>query len=281
MVNAGRASAARLRSATPGRRRPGATPRSWRVERRTGGAGSAHRRRSRRPAAATRAAAGVTIRSLGPLGLAARQRTRDAPWTVRVLPPFTSRRLLPDKLARLRELDGSVTTAGPRPGQRVRLAARLRRRRRPPLDRLAGDRPSRRRRRPYVAARARPAGLLVLDTGRTAAGRVGGAPAARLVARRHAAARRAGPPRRRPRRPHRARPAGYGPVVDMPAAGRRAAGGDERHRPARARAGRDRCQRDRRPAASPAAPPLAGRLVHRARARRDRGRRCCRSSVPW
>jgi uncharacterized protein (DUF58 family) len=48
----------------------------------------------------------VTVRSLGPLGLAARQRNLPAPWTVRVLPPFLSRKHLPEKLARLRELDG-------------------------------------------------------------------------------------------------------------------------------------------------------------------------------
>ncbi len=48
----------------------------------------------------------VTVRSLGPLGLAARQRSLPAPWTVRVLPEFASRRYLPEKLARLRELDG-------------------------------------------------------------------------------------------------------------------------------------------------------------------------------
>jgi uncharacterized protein (DUF58 family) len=48
----------------------------------------------------------VTVRSVGPLGLAARQRNLHAPWTVRVLPPFLSRKHLPAKLARLRELDG-------------------------------------------------------------------------------------------------------------------------------------------------------------------------------
>jgi len=48
----------------------------------------------------------VTVASLGPLGLAGRQRSLDAPWTVRVLPPFLSRKHLPAKLARLRELDG-------------------------------------------------------------------------------------------------------------------------------------------------------------------------------
>lgn len=56
-----------------------------------------------------RTAADVTVRSVGPLGLAGRQRRHRVPWSVRVLPPFTSRKFLPEKLARLRELDGAVT----------------------------------------------------------------------------------------------------------------------------------------------------------------------------
>lgn len=48
----------------------------------------------------------LTVRSLGPLGVAGRQRNLAAPWTVRVLPGFLSRKHLPEKLARLRELDG-------------------------------------------------------------------------------------------------------------------------------------------------------------------------------
>jgi uncharacterized protein (DUF58 family) len=48
----------------------------------------------------------VTVRSVGPLGLAARQGAHRAPWTVRALHPFTSRKHLPGRLARLRELDG-------------------------------------------------------------------------------------------------------------------------------------------------------------------------------
>ena len=48
----------------------------------------------------------MTVRSTGPLGLAARQRTRQVPGRVRVLPPFHSRKHLPSRLARLRELDG-------------------------------------------------------------------------------------------------------------------------------------------------------------------------------
>ncbi|MCR1786541.1 DUF58 domain-containing protein [Nocardioides carbamazepini] len=51
-------------------------------------------------------AVGVTVRSWGPLGLVARQRTYDVPGAVRALPPFESRKHLPSRLARLRELDG-------------------------------------------------------------------------------------------------------------------------------------------------------------------------------
>ncbi|MPY09550.1 DUF58 domain-containing protein [Arthrobacter bussei] len=48
----------------------------------------------------------VTIRSSGPLGMAARQLAVPAPGVLRVLPPFNSKRHLPSKLRRLRELDG-------------------------------------------------------------------------------------------------------------------------------------------------------------------------------
>jgi uncharacterized protein (DUF58 family) len=50
----------------------------------------------------------VTLRAFGPLGLAARQRTLDCPGALRVLPPFNSRRHLPSKLRKLRELDGKA-----------------------------------------------------------------------------------------------------------------------------------------------------------------------------
>ena len=56
-----------------------------------------------------RSAAHVTVRSIGPLGLAGRQRRHRVAWAVRVLPPFMARKFLPEKLARLRELDGAVT----------------------------------------------------------------------------------------------------------------------------------------------------------------------------
>jgi uncharacterized protein (DUF58 family) len=53
-----------------------------------------------------RRAAQVTVRSTGPLGLAARQRSWLVPGSVRTLPTFRSRRHLPSRLARLRDTDG-------------------------------------------------------------------------------------------------------------------------------------------------------------------------------
>jgi uncharacterized protein (DUF58 family) len=51
----------------------------------------------------------VTVRSFGPLGLVARQASITAPGAIRVLPPFNSRKHLPSRLARLRELDGATS----------------------------------------------------------------------------------------------------------------------------------------------------------------------------
>jgi len=56
-----------------------------------------------------RRSAGVTVRSFGPLGLVARQATISVPGAIRVLPPFNSRKHLPSRLARLRELDGRTS----------------------------------------------------------------------------------------------------------------------------------------------------------------------------
>lgn len=85
----------------------GATPRTHRVDIPPG-----ERRRLTSTLVPTRrgdrTAAHVTVRALGPLGLAGRQRRHQVPWSVRVLPPFTSRKFLPEKLARLREIDGAV-----------------------------------------------------------------------------------------------------------------------------------------------------------------------------
>ncbi|MEU9737535.1 DUF58 domain-containing protein [Streptomyces sp. NPDC048002] len=118
----------------------------------------------------------VTIRSYGPLGLLTRQGTHKVPWTVRVLPPFTSRKHLPSKLARLRELDGrtSVLTRGEGtefdslreyvPGDDTRS-----------IDWRATARQSTVAVRTWRPERDRHI-LLALDTGRTSAGRVGDAP---------------------------------------------------------------------------------------------------------
>src|SRR5690606_35070430 len=51
----------------------------------------------------------VTIRSLGPLRIAARQATIRFTGAITVLPPFTARKHLPSRLARLRELDGRTS----------------------------------------------------------------------------------------------------------------------------------------------------------------------------
>ncbi|WP_405772425.1 DUF58 domain-containing protein [Streptomyces sp. NBC_01538] len=118
----------------------------------------------------------VTIRSYGPLGLFARQGSHQVPWTVRVLPPFTSRKHLPSKLARLRELDGrtSVLTRGEGtefdslreyvPGDDTRS-----------IDWRATARQTTVAVRTWRPERDRHI-VLVLDTGRTSAGRVGDVP---------------------------------------------------------------------------------------------------------
>ncbi|MGW3728202.1 DUF58 domain-containing protein [Streptomyces sp. NPDC000851] len=118
----------------------------------------------------------VTIRSYGPLRLFTRQGIHIVPWTVRVLPPFTSRKHLPSKLARLRELDGrtSVLQRGEGtefdslreyvPGDDTRS-----------IDWRATARQSTVAVRTWRPERDRHI-LLVLDTGRTSAGRVGDAP---------------------------------------------------------------------------------------------------------
>lgn len=48
----------------------------------------------------------VTLRRRGPLGVAGRQKSQFVPGSVRALPPFDSRKHLPSRLARLRQLDG-------------------------------------------------------------------------------------------------------------------------------------------------------------------------------
>ncbi|MHC3000525.1 DUF58 domain-containing protein [Microbacterium sp. HJ5] len=51
----------------------------------------------------------AVVRSDGPLRLAGRQAKLESVGAIRVLPPFTARRHLPSRLARLRELDGNTS----------------------------------------------------------------------------------------------------------------------------------------------------------------------------
>lgn len=127
------------------------------------------RRGDRRPRA-------VIVRSLGPLGLAGRQRSLSAPARVRVLPEFRSRALLPEKLSRLRQVEGQVAARGPGrgtefdslreyvPGDDVRS-----------IDWRATARRTSLAVRVYRPERDRRV-VLALDTGRTAAGRVADEP---------------------------------------------------------------------------------------------------------
>lgn len=118
----------------------------------------------------------VTIRTLGPLGLAGRQGSLTVPGTVRVLPDFPSRRHLPGLLAELRLLDGrsAMRTRGQGtefdslrdyvPGDDVRsIDWRATARRGDPVVRTW--RPERDRQI-----------VVVLDTSRTSAGRIGDVP---------------------------------------------------------------------------------------------------------
>jgi uncharacterized protein (DUF58 family) len=123
-----------------------------------------------------RSTPGVTIRSAGPLGLAARQRSHPAPGFVRVLPPFGSRKHLPSKLARLRELDGRAAVMVRGQGTEFDTLR----------DYVEGDDVrsidwrATARRQAVVVRTWRPERdrrvLIVLDTSRTSAARVGSGP---------------------------------------------------------------------------------------------------------
>ena len=118
----------------------------------------------------------ITVRSVGPLGIAARQGRHEVPWRVRVQPPFASRRFLPERLARLRQLDGAVAVRVR--GQGTEFDA-LR-------EYVEGDDVrsidwrATARGQDVVVRTWRPERdrtlLLVLDTSRTSAGRVGDVP---------------------------------------------------------------------------------------------------------
>lgn len=122
--------------------------------------------------------AAVTARSIGPLGLAGRQSTQRVAGRLRVLPPFLSRKHLPSRLARLREIDGLSPTLTR--GQGTEFDS-LR-------EYVVGDDVrsidwrATARRADVVVRTWRPERdrrvVIVLDTGRTAAGRVGVDPTA-------------------------------------------------------------------------------------------------------
>ncbi len=126
------------------------------------------------------AAAAVTVRSFGPMRLAARQRSLDVPGVLRVLPEFRSRSHLPSRLARLRELDGQASVQVRGQGtefdslREYALGDDVR-----SIDWRATARATRTMVRTWRPERDRHV-LMVLDTSRWAAGRIGGASADQL-----------------------------------------------------------------------------------------------------
>ncbi|TDN88417.1 DUF58 domain-containing protein [Microbacterium sp. BK668] len=115
----------------------------------------------------------VVVRSVGPLGLAGRQRRIDDRGALRVLPPFTARRHLPSRLARLRELDGSTSVQVRGQGTEFdSLREYVRGDDVRSIDWRATARSSTTMLRTWRPERDRHV-VIVIDTGRTAAARVG------------------------------------------------------------------------------------------------------------
>ncbi|MEU4689458.1 DUF58 domain-containing protein [Actinoplanes sp. NPDC023714] len=124
----------------------------------------------------------VTLRSLGPFGVAYRQRGRkwnasvSPPWVLRVLPHFPSRRILPEKLARMRVIEGSAVTRGRGAGtefdalREYVIGDDVR-----SIDWRASARHNDVMVRTWRPERDRRV-ICVIDTGRTSAARVGDAP---------------------------------------------------------------------------------------------------------
>ncbi|MDA3640797.1 DUF58 domain-containing protein [Mycobacterium xenopi] len=127
----------------------------------------------------TRRSAGVTARSIGPLGLAGRQRSQPVSGQIRILPPFISRKHLPSRLAKLRDIEGQLPTLTRGHGTEFDSLREY----------VVGDDVrsidwrATARRADVVVRTWRPERdrrvVIVLDTGRTAAGRVGFDPTAR------------------------------------------------------------------------------------------------------
>ncbi|MDQ7992583.1 MAG: DUF58 domain-containing protein [Propionicimonas sp.] len=119
----------------------------------------------------------VTVRSFGPLGLAARQRSLAVPGVLRVLPEFRSRSHLPYRLARLREMDGQASVHVRGQGtefdslREYAIGDDVR-----SVDWRASARAQKTMVRTWRPERDRHI-LVVLDTSRWAAGRIAGGPA--------------------------------------------------------------------------------------------------------
>ncbi|MBO0681023.1 DUF58 domain-containing protein [Mycolicibacterium sp. S2-37] len=120
----------------------------------------------------------VTARSIGPLGLAGRQGGHRVPATIRILPPFLSRRHLPSRLARLRELEGATPALIRGQGTEFDSLREYV----PGDDVRSIDWRATARRSDVMVRTWRPERdqriVIVLDTGRTSAGRVGVDPTA-------------------------------------------------------------------------------------------------------
>lgn len=115
----------------------------------------------------------VAVRSDGPLRLAGRQARLDAPGALRVLPPFTARRHLPSRLARLRELDGNTSVQVRGQGTEFdSLREYVRGDDVRSIDWRATARASTTMLRTWRPERDRHV-VIVIDTGRTSAARVG------------------------------------------------------------------------------------------------------------
>lgn len=118
----------------------------------------------------------VTVRALGPWRLAGRQRSTSLPWRLDVLPPFHARKHLPSKLARLRDLEGRSVVLHRGQGtefdslREYVVGDDVR-----SIDWRASARASDVMVRTWRPERDRHV-LVVLDCGRTSAGRVGDAP---------------------------------------------------------------------------------------------------------
>nr|WP_243847491.1 DUF58 domain-containing protein [Microbacterium ulmi] len=115
----------------------------------------------------------VVVRSDGPLRLAGRQARLAHRGAVRVLPPFTARRHLPSRLARLRELDGSTSVQMRGEGTEFdSLREYVRGDDVRSIDWRATARSSTTMLRTWRPERDRHV-VILIDTGRTAAARVG------------------------------------------------------------------------------------------------------------